>query len=557
MINFIKIALFSILITFLSCSSQQGIELLRYQPKLSQWQNPRQVLQGTFVNQQARLPSDGRSWDSAFKTISEAIEANEGGTIYVALGSYTETIDLSGKKNFHLIGGYSPSDVFVKEPKKSKDGPKTILDGSTLPYDENLILMNDGAENITIEGFVLQNMKQNSAIKIDGSTKTVKNIKITNSKFHKNSYLYTMPNVGQGAGIEILKAENIKIDNVDASENTVSNSGGFINANEVLGLSVDGGKWLKNHGLHGGALAIHNSSNVKISSVDVRGNIGQVSASGIFLSDCKDVAVLECLIVDNGNNRSGGAVRIFSSEGIRIEGSTFYFNRSKNSGGALFSTDATNIKIANTLFSRNEAVFSGGALMLNGTNGSIKLDDVLFYSNTAQRNGGAISINGSSAITKFEIINSHFKNNQASFGGAIDAQDVDYSIDFLNTPFEENTATTQGGALNLKSQDSKFAKFIIGPNVTFKNNRTTAQNGGGALAVSLDYDTIFVMGMDFGLVFKNQPKDIVSNTSGGRQQFLRFEFRVGGPSTVLPYYIDMGSLGIPLDGNSPLIYVVP
>ena len=94
------------------------------------------------------------------------------------------------------------------------------------------------------------------------------------------------------------------------------------------------------------------------------------------------------------------------------------YNKLKVDGGALYIEESSNITIINCLFEFNQIRDADG-------------------------NGGAIYVKSTDPI---RIIDSEFKENSASYGGAITAHNATLILE--NTVFDKNSAVKIGGALN-------------------------------------------------------------------------------------------------------------
>ncbi|MEM7063292.1 MAG: CHAT domain-containing protein [Cyanobacteria bacterium P01_B01_bin.77] len=113
------------------------------------------------------------------------------------------------------------------------------------------------------------------------------------------------------------------------------------------------------------------------------------------------------------------------------------------SDGAGLSNNGNNIILNNTRFINNEIIEStkdGGAIH---NTGSLTILNSVFENNRTTSDGGAINILQGSV----EIVDSIFLNNQAAgHGGAIDV-DPQGTLTVLSTDFSQNTAASHGGAI--------------------------------------------------------------------------------------------------------------
>ena len=96
-----------------------------------------------YVDCKASGPGDGLSWETAFRTVSAALEAGAAGdTIQIAEGLYTENLILN--YDVTLVGGFKTADTPVRDPAqaptvihgtgdlttiKIQNGVKVALDG--------------------------------------------------------------------------------------------------------------------------------------------------------------------------------------------------------------------------------------------------------------------------------------------------------------------------------------------------------------------------------------------------------------------------------------------
>ena len=159
------------------------------------------------------------------------------------------------------------------------------------------------------------------------------------------------------------------------------------------------------------------------------------------------------------------------------DGVTLKDNKSGNtslSGAAVRLNDNGNFIMNGGLITNNSSEASsagGGAIFLDGTNSSFTMNDGEISNNFADSWGGAVLSYLEGTIT---INGGTFRNNEASYGGAIATIDRPVTID--NATFEGNKAT-YGGAL--LSYDYYGGTTMEVSNSEFRNNE--ASYGGAIL----------------------------------------------------------------------------
>ena len=193
--------------------------------------------------------------------------------------------------------------------------------------------------------------------------------------------------------------------------------------------------------------------------------------NSLFTID-KDNVVLDGLTFKNGKNTNGGALYFSNASNTQILNSVFMDNEagSFGNGGAIyFGPDSQNNTIINSTFRNNVATFFGAVVFWYSSNN--KVLDCEFISNSGTY-GSAMIFYYSSNNT---VMNSTFRNNRATNGnGAINFWACD-STSVINSTFLNNRASGYGGALGFMSFSDR--NNII--NSTFIGNR--ASDGGGAI----------------------------------------------------------------------------
>jgi predicted outer membrane repeat protein len=177
------------------------------------------------------------------------------------------------------------------------------------------------------------------------------------------------------------------------------------------------------------------------------------------------------------SNNYGGAVSVRRNCIVDIDGATISDNQTRTSGGAIWADHtAISVTIKNTTFSGNKAYNDmnqahGGAI--HSATYTI-IDNCIFENNSAKNGGGAIFMARAQVSDNEELIvtNSTFSGNSAQYGGAISSH---LKTTINGVKFENNTASSHGGAINLTNNTS--ASLMIEKSIFTKNKAIM----GGAL----------------------------------------------------------------------------
>lgn len=178
---------------------------------------------------------------------------------------------------------------------------------------------------------------------------------------------------------------------------------------------------------------------------------------------------------DSNTAAVGGAVSLFLTCALQLDGvTTFVNNNATSSGGAIFALDLSVVGLASYVrFDSNNAETGGGVYALNGTEVHLHGETVYFVNNRVSTWGGAVAvqINGLLNITG----SATFAYNRASLsGGALFLDEgSEIEIDGTDVDFFSNVSPT-GGALHISIGQG----YITG--ARFRSNRGVT---GGAVAL--------------------------------------------------------------------------
>lgn len=217
-----------------------------------------------------------------------------------------------------------------------------------------------------------------------------------------------------------------------------------------------------------------------------------------------ETAILDGFVITSGNaiiadSYDFGAGIFMINGRPKINNCILTLNTARR-GAGMYNTNNSNPTVTNCIFSRNMAVSgsSTGGGMYNGNGSSPLVSNCHFLENNAITGGGLFTKNSSPVIIECTfIMNSASRGGAASFlsggapimvgctfennwsedtGGALLARD-EVNISITNCDFLDNSATNEGGAVDIKCNSSSLN------GCTFSRN--TADYNGGALKISL------------------------------------------------------------------------
>ena len=194
------------------------------------------------------------------------------------------------------------------------------------------------------------------------------------------------------------------------------------------------------------------------------------------------------IVIYSTGGGNGGAIIWTGSNGY-VDNSNFTKNTAKTNGGAVYLQKGTYEVCENTtfdscIFTENEAGVNGGAVDWNSGSHKGNIFYSTFTNNIANSNGGAVFWSGHDG----EILHSNFTNNYAKGnvvdshgnigdGGAIIWSGLNGTV--INCSFVGNNASMRGGAVYLQNCSHGNCTNTTFSNVYFKEN--TAGTNGGAI----------------------------------------------------------------------------
>ena len=347
-----------------------------------------------------------------------------------------------------------------------------------------------------------------------GTRRTINNGDITNGS-HENHSLIISDSAFIGN-----KATGTTTDQAD---NKLQGGNGGAIANSFNNTQISNTVFEKNEAINGGAVynqSLYNTNNqaqetdkggdIKFADVTFDGNKASTNGGAIF-NDANTNAELSGTVVFSGNEagNAGGAIfvagasssmeiasgAVFKSNSAKLggaiynkgnlgtlDGVTFEDNTAETNGGAILNSNGGTIaSITNSIFKNNTSTNGGGAAIYNKGGEIAEISNTVFEGNIAEKGNGGAIFNGGTTAANITLDNVQFIGNQATngSGGAISTSGV---VDIANATFENNSASTGGGAINVDgtvklSGENTFSGNKVGDKL---NDINLNQNNGQA-----------------------------------------------------------------------------
>ena len=347
-----------------------------------------------------------------------------------------------------------------------------------------------------------------------GTRRTINNGDITNGS-HENHSLIISDSAFIGN-----KATGTT---TDLADNKLQGGNGGAIANSFNNTQISNTVFEKNEAINGGAVynqSLYNTNNqaqetdkggdIKFADVTFDGNKASTNGGAIF-NDANTNAELSGTVVFSGNEagNAGGAIfvagasssmeiasgAVFKSNSAKLggaiynkgnlgtlDGVTFEDNTAETNGGAILNSNGGTIaSITNSIFKNNTSTNGGGAAIYNKGGEIAEISNTVFEGNIAEKGNGGAIFNGGTTAANITLDNVQFIGNQATngSGGAISTSGV---VDIANATFENNSASTGGGAINVDgtvklSGENTFSGNKVGDKL---NDINLNQNNGQA-----------------------------------------------------------------------------
>ncbi len=459
-----------------------------------------------YVDASVVVPGDGRSWETAFKTIQEGIDAASGRhVVLVAEGTYRETIDFKGKaievRSKDPLDSQLVAATVIDGDRKgsvvtfaSRETSESVLTGFTItkgsavqgggiycfqsaPGGGPTITRNVVTHNTADSGggiycnsshpFIAHNTITDNessfvgfggGVCLENSSAQISYNTIEQNQGGNGGGIYcnglspsiahnvihgNRARLARGGGL-YCSASLAKIsDNVFEENSAGSEGGGICCVDTISAPSVDGNTFRSNSANRGGGVYCENSSpNIEGNTLTM--NSADFNGGAIYCAVGADAVIANNVVDRNESHYGRGAIYCESSAPAVIENHIAY-NRTSAKGGGISCKDASPTIVANT-FVGNSARDNGGGLYLEQAPAVIARNTIV--NNSSESRGGGICCNRSSP----SITDNLFKANSAILdGGAVYCQGTSSSPEIINNTVVWNSSPGVGGIASSSS----------------------------------------------------------------------------------------------------------
>ena len=262
------------------------------------------------------------------------------------------------------------------------------------------------------------------------------------------------------------------LDNV-ADPNARDVKGGGLTVGPGTQAVVEDCEFRRNKASTGGGILVDGAGSLNVKKTLFEENEASIAGGAIaagltenFFGTIASVSIKKCRFRRN-RDVSGGEdpTGLTLSNGAPLENAVFLkFPSPTPSGGAIYVHGYSSVRIEKTDFEENTAVPAGGAIYVSDNDDVIivecsfvrnrvtSVDDASQDRVTDLEAGGAIYVVFTSVLSRARIDRCVFRNNTASYGGAIHAvTELVTEISIENSQFEDNEAQLAGGAILMRN----------------------------------------------------------------------------------------------------------
>lgn len=364
-----------------------------------------------FVDNQVTTSGNGLTWETAFKSLQEAVnQSNPGDEIWISTGTYDVASPVVVDKSLILRGGFTEAEV---HPDHRKADSYTTIDGH-----QTVGCMRVTAE-ARLENFIFNNGKS-----ADGGGL------YCTAKATLGNCIFSNCTADNGGGIYSTR----QLDLADcrfSNDRALKGSGGAV---------LIQGQKDNRAGLH-----IRNCQFVNNTSYYDEYYLGGLFGGGAIFSDYSDALLISKSSFSQNNAFHGGALYIVNGNSAAIDGCRFENNSSRDpagQGGAIFDQECI-LQVSDSVFKGNRG-FDGGAIFAHPSAYDSHGVSVISHSQFSDSSGS--SADGAAVHIQegyFRIINSLFFDNDGLCAGAVCADDK-VSLTIVNCTVVNNHGDTGG-----------------------------------------------------------------------------------------------------------------
>ncbi len=378
-----------------------------------------------YVDGAVSVSGDGTSWQTAFKTIQEGINAAaDGDTVLVARGTYTENIEFKGKNI--ILSSTDPLDLTVVG--------NTVIDGN---HAGSVVAFSGTEEpSCVLTGFTIQHGEAEKGggicgVRVTAHTgATLKYNAIVNNSADYGGGVYgcdgvilnnaIFSNSANRLGGGLSHCHGIIRDNSIAGNTCASEGGGLA----YCGGNIEGNTIMSNAAdSNGGGL---HQCNGAIKGNKIKGNTAWVGG-GLYWCDG---LIQNNTIEDNSVPANGGG--LYNCDGI-IRNNTISGNSAQSAGGV----GSCNGTVENNTVTENSVEWRGGGVAY--CDGTVRNNTITGNSTTGNSGTGA-GVYGCDATIQSNLI---VANSSSSWGGGL----ASCSGVIQNCTIAHNSAGRHGGGL--------------------------------------------------------------------------------------------------------------
>ncbi len=418
-----------------------------------------------FVNQEATGDPDGKSWDTAFRSITEAAERAAGLVaagapwcqVWVAQGEYRLGQDQGADvvvvaDAVEVYGGFCGGEDRLEErPTEVTETCRTILSGDSATGSAALVRIEDAAGS-RLDGLTLRYRRGSSAgggLAVGVGARVV----LTRCRFENNRAL-------TGGALFVARDASVDATDVVFFSNEAESDGGAVVVEDgavLRGARLDFEANRAAYGAaRGGGVFVASGARLELRSARLWYNLASWAGGGLSVDG--QAVVWDVEFQDNTASMGGAVSVVGTLDATRC---SFEANNAGDSGGGVLVSGQGRALFVEGEFARNSAPDGGAAAVFGNSSGTCWLGFVrcVFVRNSAG-NGAAVAVleNG-----KMVAANSLFATNTVGSGGQGGAVLVSSGswAGLYNSTVADNDAEASAGRAGVVVRASDARESIV------------------------------------------------------------------------------------------------